>query len=281
VYENFEFAEATRQAAEKVGNLTDDGVRQAEKILAEMRDQVLLKLANSPTEYGEWYYNEMLKDVDRLAKDLEKRYAGELNATLDNTAAAVEEAIDVPLSKAGMTMALPRASRQAVEMLTGYDPGQLIGGLTADGKRLIQTELRQGVLGIKTPFEIQQTIAGQIDEAGPFRTIAARAEAIWRTEANRVFNVLAEQRYKSIEQKFPGRMKKQWLHSGNVQHPRLHHAALDGQTIGIDEKFLVGGYECDGPHDPALPAGEVIRCGCTTILVMDEGWASPSEVASI
>ena len=62
-------------------------------------------------------------------------------------------------------------------------------------------------------------------------------------------------------------MNKQWLHSGNVQNPRTHHQALDGQTIGINENFLVGGYEASGPHDPALPASETIRCGCTTILV--------------
>lgn len=265
-----EFARATKEAAERVGHLTDEGVKQAEKILQEMRDQVLLKLADAPTEYGEWYYNEMLKNVDRLAADLKARYTGELHETLDKTAETVRSAIDEPLQKAGMVMDLPRASRQVVEYLTGYSPGELIGGLTTDSKRLIQAELRQGLLGTKTPWEIQKTIAGKLTEAGPFRTIAARAEAIWRTEANRVFNVLAEQRYKRIEQKFPGRMRKQWMHSGNIRNPRPHHAALDGQTIGIDEKFLVGGYECDGPHDPDLPASEVIRCGCTTRLVMAE-----------
>ena len=51
-------------------------------------------------------------------------------------------------------------------------------------------------------------------------------------------------------------------------HPtKSANLILDGQTIGVDEHFLVGGYEASGPHDPALPASETIRCGCTTILV--------------
>lgn len=269
-----EFAAQTRAAAARVEHLTDDGVRRAEQILQEMRDQILVKLADAPTEYGEWFYHELLKDVDRLAADLNARYTEELQGTLDESAEQVREAIDQPLEHAGLRLDLPRVSRQTVEMLTGYSPGQLIAGLTDDGKRLIQSELRQGLLGTKTPWEIQQTIAGRLSDAGPFRSIAARAEAIWRTEASRVFNVLAEERYKRIEQKFPGRMQKQWLHSGNVQNPRRHHAALDGQTVGIDEKFTINSphadYEVDGPHDPGLPASEVIRCGCTTILVFAE-----------
>lgn len=267
-----EFEQATRRAAEQVEHLTDDGVRRAEKILTEMRDQLLVKLASGPTEYGEWYYNQLLQDVARLEADLKARYTEELHTTLDKAAEQVEKTIDVPLDRAGLTVDLPRASRQVVEMLTGYSPGQLIGGLSQDGRKLIQSELRQGLLGVKTPWQIQQTIAGQLTEAGPFRTIAARAEAIWRTEASRVFNVLAEERYKRIEQKHPGRMKKQWLHSGNVANPRPHHAALDGQTVGIDEKFLVAGIAVDGPHDPALPASETIRCGCTTILVLNNNY---------
>lgn len=263
---NLEFAQATRQAAVRVGNLTDDGVRAAREILQEMQRELLHKLAQGPTEYGEWYYNQLLKDVDRLYADLNTRYTDEIGATLDSIAETITDSMDQPLKEMGLILDLPRASRQTVEFMTGFAPGELIGGLTQAGKQRIQTALQQALLGVKTPWELQQLLAKDLEVAGPFRTIAERAEAIWRTEAGRVFNTLARERYRRVEAKFPGRFEKEWLHSGNVRNPREHHQKLDGQRIGINEKFLVGGFEADGPHDPALPVGEVIKCGCTAIL---------------
>ena len=263
----FDFAERTRQAAAQVEHLTEEGVRQAAQILNQARDTLILKLASAPTEYGEWYYSQLLHETAALFADLQTRYQADLRDTLDDVGQTVAQAIDEPLRQAGLTLALPRISRQTVEALTTFPVGELIGGLTQDGKQLIQNTLQLALLGVKTPWEVQQVLAGQLDAAGPFHKIHARAEAIWQTEANRVFNTLAQARYQRLGAMFPGRFQKQWRHSGNTSHPRPNHVALDGQTIPMEDKFLVSGVECDGPHDANLPASEVIRCGCTTILV--------------
>jgi uncharacterized protein with gpF-like domain len=48
---------------------------------------------------------------------------------------------------------------------------------------------------------------------------------------------------------------------------------MDGKTIPVNEKFSLVGrdgivYKVDGPHDPLLPAGEVINCRCMLIPVV-------------
>jgi uncharacterized protein with gpF-like domain len=60
---------------------------------------------------------------------------------------------------------------------------------------------------------------------------------------------------------------KEWMHS-HQGIPRLNHLFLDGQRVRANEMFELMGedgvvYRISGPHDPRLPAGEVINCKCT------------------
>lgn len=47
------------------------------------------------------------------------------------------------------------------------------------------------------------------------------------------------------------------------------HRDLNGTTIPMGEKFTVGGVTADGPHDPVLPAREVVNCRCRLMPVID------------
>lgn len=61
-----------------------------------------------------------------------------------------------------------------------------------------------------------------------------------------------------------------WRRSGVTQkmwrvlgvNTRPTHQALDKVTVGIDEKFIVGGYEADHPLDASLPPEELVNCHC-------------------
>lgn len=57
---------------------------------------------------------------------------------------------------------------------------------------------------------------------------------------------------------------KQWV-TRHDEHVRPTHAAAGGQTVPIDEQFIVGGYGLDYPGDRGGPAGEVINCRCITV----------------
>jgi HK97 family phage portal protein len=88
-------------------------------------------------------------------------------------------------------------------------------------------------------------------------TYKHRAETIARTE------VISANNKASLEgMKQCGITTKSWLTAGD-ERVRETHAVLDEVTIGIDEKFNVGGYEADMPGDPNLPPEESINCRCT------------------
>jgi hypothetical protein len=52
---------------------------------------------------------------------------------------------------------------------------------------------------------------------------------------------------------------------------RASHRDADGQIVGINEKFEVGGFPAAYPGDPALPGQERINCRCSVEAVMLEG----------
>jgi SPP1 gp7 family putative phage head morphogenesis protein len=87
-----------------------------------------------------------------------------------------------------------------------------------------------------------------------------RASRIGRTEVLRALNFGSMEAYRQsgvVEQ-------KEWLATPD-DRVRPSHAEADGQRVGLDEKFDVGGHKLNQPLDPNAPASETIHCRCTTI----------------
>ena len=61
-----------------------------------------------------------------------------------------------------------------------------------------------------------------------------------------------------------GFTRKRWvtMHDDRV---RETHAAADGQTVALDEAFIVGGYPMQYPGDRNAPIGETIQCRCVMV----------------
>jgi HK97 family phage portal protein len=105
---------------------------------------------------------------------------------------------------------------------------------------------------------LKKNIRGMYDE-----WYAGRSLTIAQTEMNKYVNggTLAAYRDSGVVQ------RKVW--STNMDgNERDSHAAADGQSVGLDEKFVVGDDLLDCPSDPNGSAGEVIncRCGMTSIV---------------
>ena len=85
-----------------------------------------------------------------------------------------------------------------------------------------------------------------------------RAEDIAKSEANTFLNYTDY-----VEAKEQGATKKRWLTMLDDK-VRQTHSEVEGQTIGIDEQFIVGNSQMRFPHDleSAPDPKEVIGCRC-------------------
>ena len=61
-------------------------------------------------------------------------------------------------------------------------------------------------------------------------------------------------------------LEKEWLASIDGRE-REDHAIANGQTVAMDEDFIVGGEQCKYPGDPVLSASQVIQCRCVHLMI--------------
>jgi len=113
--------------------------------------------------------------------------------------------------------------------------------------------------------EIQTQIVGTAGLSPLNGTLTQRARRIARTEIISASNAGSLEGARSTGLNF----KKQWLATPGPR-TRDDHIIADGQIVGKDEMFLVGGEELEYPGDPAGSPGNVINCRCTQIYITED-----------
>ena len=64
-------------------------------------------------------------------------------------------------------------------------------------------------------------------------------------------------------------LSKEWIASED-ERTRDSHAEINGQIVGMQDYFDVGGYSAQFPGDPSLPPEECINCRCVSAYVVNE-----------
>lgn len=98
-----------------------------------------------------------------------------------------------------------------------------------------------------------------------------RASAIRnaRTAVTSAQNAGRQERYNAFAKKsLP--LRKRWIATKD-NRTRHAHGMADGQTVGLNEPFIVDGYEMMYPGDKSAPGYLVYNCRCTTRTVEKEG----------
>ena len=62
-------------------------------------------------------------------------------------------------------------------------------------------------------------------------------------------------------------LRKEWVSAAD-ERTRDSHAAADGQTVGMDDAFDIGGVSMMYPGDPSAPVEEVANCRCAVAHVV-------------
>lgn len=102
---------------------------------------------------------------------------------------------------------------------------------------------------------------------------SGRAETIARTEVNGAANAGAVEQMRAID--VPA--SKTWIATLDAR-TRPEHADADGQEVGIDETFDIGGESMDRPHDPGASGANVVNCRCTVSFTIPDDYAGDVPV---
>lgn len=100
------------------------------------------------------------------------------------------------------------------------------------------------------------------------RLLALRGETIARTET---LGALSRSRAEAFEQAIDSgavqrsQVKKLWIATLD-DRTRDSHAAVNGEKVGLDERFSNGLLY---PHEPNAPASEVVACRCSYEIMID------------
>lgn len=139
--------------------------------------------------------------------------------------------------------------------LQGAEMVKHIGDTT---KADIARELHAAVVNGESSSQVAKRIRGVFSQAADHR-----ARAIARTEIGKASTTAQLEGFDQsgvVE-------KKQWNHSLNPEG-RIEHVALDGEIVGKDEYFSVGGEAALGPR-VGLSAGNTINCQCFLTPVLE------------
>lgn len=136
----------------------------------------------------------------------------------------------------------------------------------------IRTALTEGIDAGEDAAALAVRVREHLDMAseGGRDAWATRATRIARTETTGAYNAATLEAAR-IEQDATGaEMHKAWVCTTDSR-TRDSHFAADGQRVGLDEPFLIGGNRLRYPGDPQGPPSETVNCRCTILeLAADE-----------
>lgn len=149
-------------------------------------------------------------------------------------------------------------SNARAELLSG-DPTLLRAYMerTRRDKRFDRTVFKAIRDGEAIPRETVNRMVGRYSDS----LLQLRGETVARTESLAALNASTREAYEqAIENGAIRRqdVRKVWRSAGDAR-VRDSHAALNGESVGIDERFSNGMLH---PHEAGAPAEEVINCRC-------------------
>lgn len=163
------------------------------------------------------------------------------------------------------------AQRVSYMKQLGVEPTQVMDGVMASWIRSIGTEKITQITDT-TQADIRGILDRGIREGLPERKIgsliksvaatksASRAQTIARTEVHSAGQASAQASAEAVGLE----MVRVWV-SSQGERTRDDHRAADGQTVGMNEPFIVGGESLQYPGDPNGSAAQIINCRCAVV----------------
>ncbi len=120
----------------------------------------------------------------------------------------------------------------------------------------VQSALEEGITAGDSMAMLQDRVRSVFNDFS-----AGRAKTVAMTETSAIYGIARDSGMRQAGVRY-----RKWLSSG-LPTMRQAHAAANGQTVAIDEPFLVGGEHLMFPGDPKGHASNVINCHCVAVAV--------------
>lgn len=169
----------------------------------------------------------------------------------------IQKLAEVYLQSVDSELAVEQITARTTDWIKSWSKelGEIMQLGSHDGLERIFSE------ALENGSSIQEVSENLMDWYG-FSRKRARATAI--TEMLTAHSAAAQEAFRQS----PAVEQKQWKHTGaHKSEPRPNHVAMDGVTVGKNERFeLLGAdgvtYYPEYPRDPVLPASERVNCHC-------------------
>ncbi len=261
------FTERLETIRRRIDRLPDEAARTVLEELDGVRRRVLAELAGAE-DFQAHRLGQLVGRLEGVMEDFATRYDVAIAPFQRESVQLGRALVSEPIVQGGLAVGVPEIPRRLIEATIDYQ-ADLVQGLTQDATRRITQALRLGTIRGESPFEVMRSVAGSLRSPGPFASIAARAEAITRTELARIQAVASQATLEESKRLVPD-LLKQWQHSGNP-NGRPTHMLADGQTREVDDFYEIRPAANKPierllyPRDPRASAANSVSCGCLSL----------------
>jgi phage portal protein BeeE len=148
--------------------------------------------------------------------------------------------------------------QKAVEF-AARQAAQKISGIQITTERAVRQLVAKGV---ENGWSLNETTKALSELYDDFK--GDRAETIARTETASSVSWGKYQSARESASRLGLALKREWV-ATHDDRTRDTHRDADGQRIGLDDTYTVGGAHLKQPADPSGPPEEIINCRCTEI----------------
>jgi uncharacterized protein with gpF-like domain len=269
--EENELSKEVQMIIERIYRHEQSAIDAALRLLESTRSDVIARIAEGGAEFNLSVLRQVERAlemrIDQFKRELQQQMRADLQVAFD----LGTETVDAPLKI--ITQPLFGVSREVAQVAAEYS-AKLITNLSASLLEEVDGVLRRAVLGGLSPQEAISQIGRSLTDPSVFRSMAARAETIVRTEVLRMQAIAAQARMREsaeLVKKRGYRMQKEWLTSVDKRVRPAHLIAM-GQIREVDEPFDVGGEKLLYPRDPAGSAGNTINCRCVSASLITKAY---------
>lgn len=279
-----QYADELLAVSKRFDNLEDGTIRRLIALLQNVRKDMALTLADNATDFEIIRTQSLIDSVDNIILNFQSGLTTNFNTSFVGVGQLGVDMVANPLDIIGLNVSSFNSLAPSQVNIALDFSAELVQNISSDLRETINTQLRQATLAQQSPFQAMKNISkalgvntrdgvwGTRNRPDVVEGVAARAEAIARTEMTRINNLAQFSTQEQAGNLIPGLLKR-WIATarGNTRATHISaHRRYFNDPIPIDEPFRVGRSELMYPGDPRGEAKETINCRCTMATVVPE-----------